>query len=302
MRRMFVVPSIFRGLFVAWMLLACVSSAVAERMKIVIQADSHLAPDRRMVAAALEAAGVEFEFEMAPLANEKRQLLLLEAGQTDVDLMPATGERLGSVKEGKSLVVPVPLDRGLLGYRHCLLMESKKDLLANVKTAEDLRPFTIGQGEGWMDVEVFKKAGIPVKWVRDWRKGEFIGQMEAGFIDLFPLGAEETESYFLPHYRALNPNISADPHLVIRYPWFRFVWVSASSKNGPAIHEALTRGFEIITKNGKFLELWDEAGRGLPAEFFKGRRIIDLTNPLYGYDLVGEKYRHLVLLTPPDLP
>jgi len=297
---MSVVPSIFKGVFAVWMLSFLAGTVWAEPMKIVIQADSHLEPDRKMVAAALEAAGVDFTFEMAPLANEKRQLLMLEAGQTDIDLMPATGERLGSVEKGKSLVIPVPLDRGLLGYRHCLLLESKKDLLAQVQTADDLSAFTIGQGEGWMDVEVFKKAGIPVKWVRDWRKGEFISQMEAGFIDLFPLGAEETESYFLPHYRRLNPNISADSHIVIRYPWFRFVWVSPKSKNGPAIHEALARGFEIITKNGKFLEIWNEAGRGLPDEFFKGRRIIDLNNPLYGYDLVGEKYRHLVLLTPPE--
>lgn len=275
--------------------------AESSKRRVVIQADAHLEVARRMVVAAFDAAGYPHEFVMAPLANEKRQLLMLEAGQTDIDLMPVTGERLASVAAGRSRAIAVDLDRGLLGYRHCLLLGARQDMLAGVRSASDLRAFTVGQGEGWMDIEVFKQAGIPIKWVRDWRGGEFIDQMKAGFIDVFPLGAEETVSYFLPHYRARHPDISADPHIVIRYPWFRFVWVSASP-NADAIYDALARGFALIARDGRFLEIWEDAGRGLPPEFFHDRRVIELPNPLYGYDIVAEEYRHLLLTPPPTVP
>jgi len=142
---------------------------------------------------------------------------------------------------------------------------------------------------------VFTSAGIPVKWVRDWRGGEFIDQMKAGFIDIFPLGAEETETYFIPHYRSLHPEIATDPHIVIRYPWFRFVWVSAKSADADTLYEALSRGFGIIAANGRFVEIWDQAGRGLSPVFFSGRRLVELPNPLYGYDIVDERFRHLLL-------
>lgn len=269
---------------------------------VVIQSDAHLKTAREMVGAALEAAGLSYRFVDAPLANEKRQLLMLEAGQTDIDLMPVTGERLASVAAGKSRMIPVPLDRGLLGYRQFLLLDARKDLLAGVRSAEDLRAFTVGQGEGWMDVVIYSAAGIPVKWVRDWRGGEFIGQMESGFVDLFPLGAEEVASYFLPHYKTLHPQIAADPHVVPRYPWFRFVWISAASANGDVLYEALQRGFRLIANNGRFEEIWKANARGLPKDFFKNRTVIELANPLYGYDIVGKEFRHLLLTEPSPTP
>lgn len=266
----------------------------AKPIRVVIQSDPHLQTARTLVAAALGASGLEVEFVEAPLANEKRQLLMLEAGQTDIDLMPVTGERLASVAAGKSFAIPVPLDRGLLGYRLCLLLKEKKDLLAGVRSPQDLRAFTIGQGEGWMDVDVYEKAKIPVKWVRDWRNGEFVHQMKAGFIDLFPLGAEETLSYFLPHYQAIHPEITSDPHVVIRYPWYRFVWISAASQNAEILRRSLQEGFVTLTRNGQFLKIWKEAGRGLPESFFDGRTVIDLPNPLYGTDIVGPEFRSLL--------
>lgn len=281
-------------------ILSCVTTLWAEKepLTVVIQSDDHLAVARQMVAAAFEAAGEPVVFTPAPLANEKRQLLMLEAGQTDIDIMPVTDVRLKSVSEGKSLMISVPLDRGLLGYRVCLLQEQNEDLLSDVKSAEDLRAFTMGQGEGWMDVAVYEAAGIPIKWVRDWRRGEFFGQMKSGYINLFPLGAEEILSYFLSHFQSIHPEIVADQHIVIRYPWFRFVWISAASPNAERIREALQKGFEIIAKNGKFEEIWNASSRGLPKDFFDKRRVIALKNPLYGDDIVGEEFRHLLLAEP----
>lgn len=272
------------------------SSFASEPLTIVIQSDEHLAMEREMVKAAFAAASVPVSFEMAPLANEKRQLLLLEEGKTHIDLMPVTPERLRSVREGKSRMIPIPLDRGMLGYRLCLVLRNRQDLLANVKTAGDLKDFVFGQGEGWMDVGIYNNAGIGTKWVRDWRNAEFVTQMEAGYIDIFPLGAEESLAILLPHFQKYTPEIVADPYIVLSYPWYRFVWLSVRADNADEINAALTRGFGEIAKNGTFEELWRKHHRGLPDSFFSGRRIIKLTNPYYGEEIVGKEYLDLLLV------
>ena len=268
----------------------------AAPLKVVIQADPHLALARELTRAAFEAAGVDVAFENAPLANEKRQLLLLEEGRTHVDLMPVTPERLRSVREGKSRMIAVPLDRGLLGYRLCLVLRSRQDLLAGVRSAADLRPVVFGQGEGWMDVDLYHAAGIGTKWVRDWRDAEFVSQMEAGFFDVFPLGAEESLSVFLPHFQKRTPEIVGDRHVVLSYPWYRFVWVSTKAEQADLVLAALQKGFPLIARDGTFEKIWRRHGRGLPESFFAGRRVIRLENPHYGEEIVGEEFRHLLLL------
>jgi hypothetical protein len=286
-----------RTFFSALVFTALFSGALtAAPLKVVVQADPHLSLARDLTRAAFEAAGVEVEFEMAPLANEKRQLLLLEEGRTHVDLMPVTPERLRSVREGKSHMIPVPLDRGMLGYRLCLVLRSRQDLLAGVRSAADLQKIVFGQGEGWMDVDLYHAAGIGTKWVRDWRDAEFVNQMEAGFFDVFPLGAEESLSFFLPHFQKRTPGIVGDRHIVLAYPWYRFAWVSAKAKNAGPVLEALQKGFRIIARNGSFEKIWRRHRRGLPDSFFTGRRVVRLENPHYGEEIVGPEYRHLLLV------
>lgn len=273
------------------------SSAWADPVHtVIVQSDGHLETERQMLKAAFDAAGFPVKFEKAPLANEKRQLLLLEEGKTHVDLMPVTPERLRSVEQGKSRMIPIPLDRGMLGLRLCLVLRDRQDLLAQTKTAADLGSVTFGQGEGWMDVGVYHAAGIGTKWVRDWREAEFVSQMEAGFFDVFPLGAEESLSVFLPHFQKITSEIVADPHIVLAYPWYRFVWISVKAGNADAIYEALNRGFPRIVKDGTFEKIWRANQRGLPPSFFTGRTEIKLDNPYYDESIVGEPYRDLLLV------
>ncbi len=190
-------------------------------------------------------------------------------------------------------MIPVPLDRGILSYRLNILLEKQKDILANVYEPKDLYTFVIGQNEGWMDVEIYRAAGIPTKEVRNWSDGQFAEQMEAGFIDLFPLGLEETMTFFLPHFRKTYPQLTVDEHILVRYPWFRFVWVSPSP-DADELYDALVRGFNAIVQDGTFLSIWNRYRTEPNAKFFTSRRIIDVENPFYGDDIVPIRFRHLI--------
>lgn len=259
----------------------------------VAQNEPHLAHARALIDAALREAGMKAEFVDAPVGNERRNLFMISSGQTHLDMMPATPARLRLVKEGRLRMIPVPLDRGILGYRLNILLESQREKLAGARTPEDMRSFVMGQNEGWMDVEIYRAAGIPIKEIRNWSDGQFAEQMEAGYIDLFPLGLEETLTYFLPHFRKRYPRLTADRHILVHYPWFRFVWVSPR-RDADALYEALRRGFDAIAADGVFMEVWRRYRREPEARIFADRRIIEIANPFYGDDLVPERYRHLL--------
>ncbi|MFT3760155.1 amino acid ABC transporter substrate-binding protein [Thauera sp.] len=268
-------------------------AAGAAAATLTVQNEPHLAHARALVQEALRSGGLTVDLVDASKGNERRNVALITEGLTHIDMMPATPIRLELVRSGKLRMIPIPLDRGLLGYRVNLLLESRRDMLAGVRTAEDLRAFSLGQNVGWMDVEIYRAAGIQTKEIKDWADGEFALQMEAGFLDLFPLGLEETLTHFLPHFRKKYPQLTIDPHVIVRYPWFRFVWVSPRP-DADEVFDALQRGFDKMAANGRFLKIWQQYRKPPPNSVFKDRVIIDIPNPFYGYDLVPPKYRHLL--------
>jgi len=263
----------------------------------VMQNEAHLAHTRVLIRTALAAAGLQADFVDAPKGNERRNVHMITHGYTHIDMMPATPARLNLVHAGKLRMIPIPLDRGLLGYRLNVLLDSERDKLAHVQSVEDLRAFSVGQHAGWMDLDIYHAAGIPTKEIKQWYDGEFALQMQAGFLDVFPLGVAETLTYFLPHFQLSYPQLTVDPHVLLHYPWFRFVWVSPMPE-ADELYAALQRGFDRIVADGSFLRIWAEHCKTPSPEMFRERRIIELDNPFYGYELVPEHYQHLLYYRP----
>lgn len=135
-----------------------VATVSASEVKLSVPNTPHLNHARVLVQAALKAGGLDASLLDTPDANEPRGLHMIISGQVHIDMVPATPQRLKLVEEGRLRMIPVPLDRGLLGYRVGVVVDSRRDLLAEVRSLQDLRRFTVGQGEGWKDLEVY---GLP---------------------------------------------------------------------------------------------------------------------------------------------
>jgi Bacterial extracellular solute-binding proteins, family 3 len=58
--------------------------------------------------------------------------------------------------------VDFPLDHGLLSYRICFVSPHAKQKVAQVKSIDELRQFTIAQGTNWPDVSILKANGFKV--------------------------------------------------------------------------------------------------------------------------------------------
>lgn len=282
---------LFRALLMMFLLVGP-GLAHAAPIKLVMHNEPHLVHARALVLAAFEASGMAVELEDAPIGNEPRVQYLIDSGQVHVSMIPASAERLQMVREGKLLMIPVPLDRGLLGYRVGLTVNSRRDAMAQVRSYTDLKSFTVGQGEGWSDLDIYRNAGIPTHEVKDWTQDVFARQIESGVMDYYPVGLEETFSYFLDHYRGLYAEVTLEPYLIIRYPWFRFVWVSADY---PHVHAALEQGFEKLIENGDFLRIWEQHRQTPTEAFFADRTIIDLANPSYNLEVIPPRWLHLLV-------
>lgn len=280
----------YAALVLAWLLLPGLPAAAATY---VLQNEAHLTHARAVVQAALAAAGVQASFVDAPKGNERRNVHMITRGETHIDMMPATPARLSLVRAGQLRMIPIPLDRGLLGYRLNILLESQRNKLAGVSSVADLRGFSVGQHTGWTDLSIYRAAGIPTKEVKQWYDGEFALQMEAGFLDLFPLGVAEAITYFLPHFQQRHPQLAIDPYLLVHYPWFRFVWV-APTPDADELYVALQRGFDRIVEDGTFLRVWARNCVMPPPRMLHSRRVIELDNPFYGYEIVPPRYQHLL--------
>ena len=265
----------------------------------VVFQEAHLQHAYALLQAAMQAGGMQANLVPAPQSNEVRSLYQIQRGFTHVDMVPASPQRLQLLKEGKLRMIPVPLDRGLLGWRVNLLLQSKAEQLRDVRDKNALAKFTLGQHAGWTDIEIYQHAGLPVKPIKRWSHGEFAEQMQAGFIDLFPLGIEEAVTYFLPHFQKRYPQLTMDQHVLVRYPWYRFVWVSAAPSADP-LYEALVNGFERIVQSGEFLRIWNAYRQVPPAHLYQNRAIIDIPNPFFDIATIPEHYRKLLLL--PHLP
>ena len=287
--------SVQRRRLLGLMAASCLPKAHASSPRAIsVQTEPSLEHGRALIDAAFRAAGFPARLVEAAKTTEPRNLHEMLAGRIQVTLMPPTLPRLAMVREGRLRMIGVPLERGLLGWRTPFLLRGRQDITTDVKVLADLQSLIIGQGAGWGDAEIYRRAGLITREVQAWRNGEFADQMQTGVIDLFPMGLEESASYFLPHFRQHRPELVLDERLILRYPWYRLIWVT-SHPDADDVYHALQEGFDTIIDSGEFESVWNEHRR-LPAiENLRERRVIDLENPFYGRDIVPERYRHLLL-------
>lgn len=288
-------PSLQRRSLLVLLAGSCLPVAHAARTPdFVVQTEPSLKHCIALLHAALQAAGFAANLVSAPKTSEQRNLHETTSGRIHITLLPPTPTRLSMVNEGRLRMIAVPLERGLLGWRTSFILQNQRDKTARIRNLNDLQTLTIGQGSGWIDAQIYRQAGIVTREVQAWRDGEFVDQMQSGVIDLFPMGLEESIAYFLAHFRRHYPQIALDEHLLLRYPWYRFVWVSADP-GADALYQALQNGFDTICSNGQFESTWTRYRQRPLASDWQGRTIINLKNPFYSQDIVPQRYRHLLL-------
>ncbi|MFM0738240.1 hypothetical protein PQQ51_13440 [Paraburkholderia xenovorans] len=174
-----------------------------------------------------------------------------------------------------AIPIPIPIDKGLLGYRVALILQGQQPKFDGIHDVAGLRTLRIGQGEDWGDLPIYRLAGIPI--VTASRYDLLFPMLAAGRFDMFPRGVVEI-THELKAFRARYPHMAIESHLLIRYPYAQFFYVSPTQ---PLLAKRIRAGLEAMLKDGSFDALFNQHFAQSIADLHLARRVlIDLKNPL----------------------
>ena len=215
-----------------------------------------------------------YRMESTDSMSDERQAfeLLRQSGKLTVILR---GDTLEYQKEFECVWIPV--DKGLLGYRVFLIRSEDQPRLTHDTTLDDLRNFTIGQGNGWKDIEILRANRLKVM-----AGGNYAGLFEMlanRRFDLFSRGVEEVLDEYSQH-RQQFPSIAIEKNLILYYPIARYFWFSRSDQ-GRELAQRVREGMTMMIEDGSFDRLFDAAHKGVfDILHLVDRRLFVLANPL----------------------
>ncbi len=177
--------------------------------------------------------------------------------------------------EADFLSVKIPLRKGILGYRVFLIRKQDKDRFAAVRTLDDLKKFSVGQGHTWNDLAVFKANGITTVTGNDYER--LFEMLMIGRFDYFSRGINEAPAE-LADRKDEYPDMMLEENILLYYPWPKFFYVN---KHDKTIADRVERGLKIMIKDGSFDDLFNKFNQKyIDAVNLKSRRLIKLDNPM----------------------
>lgn len=187
-------------------------------------------------------AELDTPYELNVVREEMTQTRVteqLQAGRLDVMW-------LASSQEAEDTLLPIrfPLLKGLLGYRVNIINPNNQAKFFAVRTMEDLKALTFGQGYGWPDVQTLSSNGLQVVVTSKYEN--LFHMVEGGRFDGFPRGVLEPWVE-LRSRQELGLTVDTNVLLIYRLPFYLFV-----SPNRPELAQQLHEGFERALSNGNF--------------------------------------------------
>lgn len=176
------------------------------------------------------------------------------------------------------LAIPIPLKKGMLGWRVMLTHQDQQPALRQVETIDDLREYRFGLGQGWADKPILLAAGLKV--VEGLRyDGLFQLLMAGNRFELFPRGLGEGVAEY--HARkGRYPEMVLEESFVLRYPYVEYFYVNKRNK---ALAERIELGLNRLIENGTFTAIFDRYfEQSLRLLNLDTRTIIDIKNPFIG--------------------
>lgn len=264
--------TLHRYLICLCLLLAC-SSQAATLIRYPLLATANDPQQQYMLSLirlACNKAGADCKLQAARSMVQSRAIQQLQRPDSSIDLLWTMTSK---ERERQLLPVRIPLYKGLIGWRIALLGKNRGQLLANVRSVEDLRAYSAGQGHDWPDVAILRAAGLSVVTSSDYEP--LFSMLNQQRFDYFPRAVTEIENEYLAHR---DTGISIDPHVLIHYPTAFYFFVAPGNQ---ALAGLLQTGLERAIADGSFDRLFRQFHAGSLRRLQLDKRVIlHLNNPL----------------------
>ena len=227
----------------------------------------------KLLELALDRAGQPYKLERVDLnLNQFTLQQELRKGKTINVFWMGTSSAL----ESALIPVPIPLFRGLEGLRLSFIHSDAQEKFNQVNTLADLKLLKAAQGVGWADNKILEQAGIATYAGRYSNLFRLINDGDK--LDFFPRGLVEIFAE-RRELAAQYPNLAIEQHLLIRYPFAEFFFVSPEA---PKLAKAIQTGLERAYADGSFMKFFHENPRvreALASANLEQRVTISLPNP-----------------------
>ena len=227
----------------------------------------------KLLELALDRAGQPYKLERVDLnLNQFTLQQELRKGKTINVFWMGTSSAL----ESALIPVPIPLFRGLEGLRLSFIHSDAQEKFNQVNTLTDLKQLKAAQGVGWADNKILEQAGIATYAGRYSNLFRLINDGDK--LDFFPRGLVEIFAE-RRELAAQYPNLAIEQHLLIRYPFAEFFFVSPEA---PKLAKAIQTGLERAYADGSFMTFFHENPRireALASANLEQRVTISLPNP-----------------------
>lgn len=193
----------------------------------------------------------------AALANETQPIDLIVSG-------------VSKQRENEFLPVYVPISRGLLGFRVCLIEKEGKGL-AKINSAEDFKrqELQLGLVDGWPDISVMQDNDIPVQVFAT--ESDLVNKVGSRDFQCFSRSVIEVES------DAKRLNMRVEPNIAIIYPYADIIYVH---KNATDLHRYIQEKIAEFVASGEFRLFFDSHYASTLEQLnFYERKLIVLNNP-----------------------
>lgn len=151
-----------------------------------------------------------------------------------------------SERETKLLPIRIPVTKGLLGYRVCLIKEGTQSQFDGIHSLQDWkkRGLRVGQDTHWPDTAILEGNGLKV--VKSVKYKPLFKMLVKGRFDCFSRSVSEVLPELEKH-RAEGIELDNKFALVYRLPTFFFV-----SRQNPQLAKRLQKGLKAIQVDGSF--------------------------------------------------
>ena len=213
--------------------------------------------------------------------NQDRAFAMLRSGH-ELDIY---WSMTSTAREQGVLTVRIPLMKGLLGSRVLIIRKDAAGKFDHVRTMDDLKTISIGQGLDWPDTAIKTAAGLHVVTSSSYET--LFRMLKAGRFDGISLGANEIDDELA---KQRDPDLAIEKNIAIAYPAPVFFFVTPKKK---ALAERIEKGLKLMIEDGSFNAIFDKRwSKTLIANNMKNRRVFHLPNPLLSPQTAAMIQRH----------
>lgn len=195
----------------------------------------------------------------------------LQDGQTINVMAEASNEEWNT----KLIPIPIPIRKGIQGFRVFIIKNENKNLLANIDSLEQLMRLRTGSGSQWSTRVAMKQAGFDV--VESAQYDSLFNMLSKGRFITFGRGVNEAYQE-VELFQKRYPELIVDEHIVLNIPLATYYYVSPTK---PRLANRIKVGLLRMIENGKFDTLFYQWHcEYLMRSQLNKRKLFKISNPL----------------------